>query len=113
MNPRFLRTAVASLALTALSLAATTGNAKELRIAFQPYTAYAPALVAKENGWVEEEMAKAGQKDVAVKWVSFQTGPQVNEAIGADAIDIASGIGDMPALLARASGMETRLIALT
>jgi sulfonate transport system substrate-binding protein len=112
MFGRKLQIALGLLALTALASPLQVA-AKELRIAFQQYPAYSAVLVAKQNGWIEEEMAKVGEKDVTVKWVSFQSGPQVNEALGAGAVDVAAGIGDMPALLARASGMETKLIGLS
>lgn len=48
---------------------------------------------------------------IAVEWEVFKgTGPAINEAFAAGALDIAS-YGDLPSILARSAGLKTRLVA--
>ncbi|HOP74348.1 MAG TPA: aliphatic sulfonate ABC transporter substrate-binding protein [Bacillota bacterium] len=83
--------------------------AKELRIALQPIPFYAPLFIAKQQGWLEAELKQA---KVSVKWHSFLSGPAVNEAFAAGEIDIGL-MGDTPALIARASGQDLRIVSIT
>ena len=82
--------------------------AKELRIATQPGPHYAPIFVAKKQGWLEAELKK---EKVNVKWISFLAGPPINEAFAAGQVDIGL-MGDTPAIIARASGQDLRIIGL-
>lgn len=106
-----------TLAKSLLGLAAaaalwtSTAAAETVRIGFMPFVPYSAILLAKQNGWVEEEFAKAGFKDVEVKWHQFAGGPPVNEAFASGALDIAA-LGDTPALVAFANGIDTRLVGL-
>lgn len=83
-------------------------TAKELRIATQPIPGYAPIFVAKRQGWLEEELKKAG---VAVKWSSFDAGPPMNESFAAGQQDIGF-LGDSAAIIPKAAGQDTRIIGL-
>ena len=86
----------------------TTGvTAKEVRIATQPSPFAASVFVAKEKGWIEEELKKY---NVTVKWTSFAAGPPMNESFAAGQQDIGI-LGDVPAIVAKASGQNTKIIA--
>jgi sulfonate transport system substrate-binding protein len=100
--------ALALAMLPAFGSAATN----EVKIGFQPYTAYAPVLVAKEQGYVEKALQAAGAGNVTVKWVQFLTGPQTNQALASGDIDMIAGEGDMPLMLAKASGMDIKVVGL-
>lgn len=82
--------------------------AKELRIGTQPAPQYAPIFVAKKQGWLEAELK---QEKINVKWISFLAGPPINEAFAAGQVDIGL-MGDTPAIIARASGQDLRIIGL-
>jgi len=84
-------------------------GAKEIRVALQAGPHYGPIFVVKQKGWMEEELKKNG---VAVKWASFAAGPPMNEALAAGEEDLGF-MGDTPAIIARAAGQDTRIIALT
>ncbi|HEY8805580.1 MAG TPA: aliphatic sulfonate ABC transporter substrate-binding protein [Clostridium sp.] len=82
-------------------------TAKEVRIATQPSPFGASVFVAKEKGWIEEELKKL---NVTVKWTSFAAGPPMNESFAAGQQDIGI-MGDVPAIVAKASGQKTNVIA--
>ncbi len=84
--------------------------ANEIRIATQPIPHYAPIFVAKQKHWVEEELKKAGSP--GVKWASFSAGPPINESFAAGQQDIGF-MGDTPAIIAKAAGINTRIIGIT
>lgn len=66
------------------------------------------ALVA-EQGWLAAELAKLG---VALEWVPATTNSvavQINEGFANKSIDFAQ-YGDLPSIIANASGLQTRLI---
>lgn len=88
------------------SLAAET---RELRVALQPTPNYGPIFVVKAKGWLEESLKPLG---ATVKWSTFAAGPPINEAFAAGQQDIGF-MGDTPALIARAAGQDTRVIALS
>jgi len=67
----------------------------------------APSGWALRQGVLQRELARVGVS--GVKTYAFPNGPDLNEALGAGALDI--GIyGDTPAIVARSRGYETRLI---
>lgn len=107
--------ALAALALMA-GTAATPAHAQaqaagDLRIGFMPFVPYSAILLARQNGWVEEELLRAEQENVKVTWTQFAGGPPVNEAFASGNIDIAA-LGDTPALVGHASGIADRLVGL-
>jgi taurine transport system substrate-binding protein len=57
-------------------------------------------VLIKEKGWFEEDLAKLGVK---VKWVNFQAGRDMNNAMLAKSIDFSGGIGDPPVTIAVSS----------
>jgi sulfonate transport system substrate-binding protein len=68
-----------------------------------------PVGLAYTRGLIEQEFKKDGVK---VEWVFFKgAGPATNEALTNKQIDFAFQ-GDLPSLVGRAGGLQTRLIAL-
>ncbi|MDB5807700.1 MAG: nitrate transporter substrate-binding protein [Betaproteobacteria bacterium] len=66
------------------------------------------AAIAHAKGWLEEEFKK---DNVKVEWYFFKgAGPAVNEAVTNKQIDFALQ-GDLPSTVARAAGLQTRLVA--
>ncbi len=88
---------------------AARNGTKEVRIALQPIPHFAPLFVAKQKGWLQEEFLRQG---AIVKWSSFLAGPPMNESFAAGGQDIGL-MGDAPALIGRAAGMDTRIIGRT
>lgn len=84
--------------------------ADEIRIATQPIPHYAPIFVAKQKKWLDEELSKAGSPNI--KWASFAAGPPINESFAAGQQDIGF-LGDTPAIIAKAAGIETSIVGIT
>ncbi|MEH3085118.1 MAG: ABC transporter substrate-binding protein [Xylophilus ampelinus] len=63
--------------------------------------------IAHWKGWLEEEFRADG---IAVQWYFFRgAGPAVNESLSTGQLDFAAQ-GDVPAVVARAGGLGTRLL---
>ncbi len=66
--------------------------------------------ITQARGDIEQEFAADGIK---VEWAFFKgAGPAVNEALATGQLDFATQ-GDLPAIVARAAGLKTRLIFAT
>lgn len=83
-------------------------EAQEIRIAIQPGPQMAPIYVVKQKGWLEKELSPLG---VSVKWTTFLSGPPMNESFAAGQQDIGF-MGDTPAIVAKASGQDTRIVGI-
>lgn len=108
MNRRnFLAGAVgASLALAASRAAAQSGSApKELRIGFQKNGVL---LIAKQQGLLEKRFEAQG---IAIKWVEFQFGPPLLEALNVGSIDYGP-TGDAPPIFAQAAKANLLYVAV-
>lgn len=80
----------------------------EVRIGFQKG---APILVlARKQAAIETRLKTLGVPHV--KWVEFQFGPPMLEAMGAGAIDLGS-VGDTPPIFAQAAGSNLVYVAAT
>jgi sulfonate transport system substrate-binding protein len=92
--------------------AQAAGPAREIRLALvgNPYNKRVASGIigyAQEHHLFEEEFAKDG---IAVRWEFYKgTGPAINEALANNKADIAS-YGDLPGILGKAAGIDTRLI---
>jgi len=112
MNIKYKK-AFAAIGVSILLLGVLAGCAKSeeeantVRIALQPYPLYTPIYVAKNLGYLEEELKKIGFE---VEYSSFKSGPLVNESFAAGQQDIGV-LGDVPAILAKTSGQDTEIIA--
>jgi sulfonate transport system substrate-binding protein len=93
------------------TLMAAAAWADEIRIATQPIPAYAPIFVAKNKKFIEDELAKVGARPT-LKWASFAAGPPINESFAAGQQDFGF-LGDTPALIGKAAGINTRIIGLS
>ncbi|MDR0467426.1 MAG: hypothetical protein LBG67_01080, partial [Campylobacteraceae bacterium] len=78
-----------------------------LRIAAQPYPLYAPIFVAKNLGFLEEELKNVG---ATYTWAQFKAGPLVNEAVASGNADVGI-MADMPAILAKSSGQDIQIFS--
>lgn len=79
-------------------------SATELRIGYQKIGAL---LILKGRGSLERRLAS---KNITVKWVQFQSGPPLIEALNAGAIDFGY-TGDTPPIVAQASGVDFVYVA--
>ncbi|GJD35328.1 sulfonate ABC transporter substrate-binding protein [Methylobacterium aerolatum] len=70
---------------------------KELRIGYQKVGL---VVVARQQGLIEKQLASQG---VAVRWVEFQAGPPLLEALNAGGIDFGY-TGDAPPIFSQAAG---------
>lgn len=82
---------------------------KTVNIAIQPSAAFVPLFVAKEKGWIEEDLKAQG---LTVKWNDFESGPPMNDSLAAGKSDIGV-IGDVPVVLGIADGQKMELVAIT
>lgn len=85
----------------------SNNKSEVLRIAIQPYPLYAPIYVAKDLGYLEDELKDL---NVEVKWQSFKSGTLVNESFAAGESDIGV-LGDVPAIIAKGSGQNIEIIS--
>ncbi|TBV08064.1 ABC transporter substrate-binding protein [Stutzerimonas kirkiae] len=113
--PRFWRR-VAWLSLVLFSGQALGETPKSVRIATVAYvnagqtTFYGPAEVIARDQWLQRQLAERG---IELQWVPAATasvGTFVNEEFANQRIDFAL-YGDLPSIIANASGVSTRLIA--
>jgi sulfonate transport system substrate-binding protein len=81
---------------------------KEVRIGFQKGSAV--LVLATKQQVIEKRLKALGVPNV--KWVEFQFGPPMLEALGANAIDLGS-VGDAPPIFAQAGGSDLVYAAAT
>lgn len=81
---------------------------REVRIGFQKGSAV--LLLARRQQAIEARLKTLGV--ASVKWVEFQFGPPMLEALGAGAIDLGS-VGDTPPVFAQAGGQPLVYAAAT
>ena len=66
------------------------------------------AALAKENGYLDEELGNVGY---TVEFVPFASaGPEINEALASGAVDAAI-YGDFPAFTSKSNGIDSTIIA--
>ena len=101
-----LGAALASPALACPGVAAADVP-KEFRIGYQKSGVL---VVARQQGTIEQALARLGVG--SVKWVEFQYGPPLLEALGIGSIDIGA-VGDTPPIFAQAAGAKVVYAAAT
>ena len=101
---------LAAMAAPAAGLPDTVRIAAVARSAAGGNTQFAgsSALVASQ-GWLAAELAKLGVKLAWVPVTTNSVAVQVNEAFANKSIDFAQ-YGDLPSIIANASGLQTRLV---
>jgi sulfonate transport system substrate-binding protein len=114
-----LRRAAASTLTLVLALAASgvlAGDLKQIRIAVPDISAGKTPSgagvvdVLRDRQDLEKEFAADG---IEVQWTFFKgAGPAVNEALANGQVDFAY-LGDLPAIVGKANGLDTRLLSAT
>ncbi len=82
---------------------------KTVNIAIQPSAAFIPLFVAKEKGWIENDLKSKG---ITVNWNNFESGPPMNKSLSNGSSDIGV-IGDVPIVSGIAAGQKNELVAIT
>jgi len=96
--------ALAICALAALPITAHPETG-ELRIAWQFGVSYLPLMVIKNKALIEKHAQAAGVAPLKVTWATFSSGADMNTALLADQLDLASGgIGPVLNIWARTQG---------
>lgn len=117
-TPLRRRTFIAGLGATAFTTASGVANAQtpaqapalpsEVRIGFQKGSSV--LVLIRRQQWIEARLKTLGITNV--KWVEFQFGPPMLEAMGAGAIDLGS-VGDTPPIFAQAGSSNLVYVAST
>ncbi|GLK87672.1 ABC transporter substrate-binding protein [Pseudomonas turukhanskensis] len=117
-SPLFRRAAASSLTVV-LALAASgvlAADLKQIRIAVPDISAGKTPSgagvvdVLRDRQDLEKEFAADG---IEVQWTFFKgAGPAVNEALANGQVDFAY-LGDLPAIVGKANGLDTRLLSAT
>lgn len=104
----WLGAALGALSLSGRALAQTAvPRLKEFRIGYQKSGIL---VVARQQGSIEAALRAIGVE--AVRWVEFQYGPPMMEALGLGSIDFAY-VGDTPPVFAQAAGSRIVYVAAT
>lgn len=61
---------------------------KEIQIAYQYGTAYAPAVVAKEKGLIEAAYEEATGEKLTITWTQMSSGPDINTGFSSGELDV-------------------------
>jgi sulfonate transport system substrate-binding protein len=111
---RFVRSVAVGLVAGLFALTAQAAAPKVIRIAAPDLSAGAKPSYGGQvdylnaNKLIEKEFAKDGIK---IEWSFFKgAGPAINEAFANRQLDFAF-VGDLPLIIGRASGLDTRLLA--
>ena len=90
---------------------AASNNISTLRIGYVGSSEPTGALGwAKKKGILERDLQKVGFQNIT--FARFPNGPDLNEALVAGQLDVAS-LGDTPAIVLRARGQQTRLLRIS
>lgn len=83
-----------------------SGFPEDMGIADQPGMAYAPLVIIKEEGWLDEEMP-----DTEVRWERIASPPAVREAMISGEIDVGAGSANGSFLVGWSAGVEWGLLS--
>jgi sulfonate transport system substrate-binding protein len=110
--------AVALLALGLALILATGARADPLVIRLgypgvgadnRPFASGDIVAVAHAGHYLEDEFAH--DPDIKIEWTFFRgAGPALNESLAAGHLDFAAGLGDLPSIVGRANGLQTRFL---
>lgn len=101
--------AALSLALSAfVTPAIAAENPKTVRVTYVTAPFNVPSIVAREKGFIDEAFSPHGIK---VEYAEITSGAQQTQAIAAGEIDIASVLGGTSAILAKANGVDLKIVA--
>jgi len=107
-----------SLAMLACQSAPAAAEKLTVRIGFasvgaenRPFTGGSSAAIVHAERYLENELKD--KPDLKIEWSFFKgAGPAVNEAFANGQLDFALQ-GDLPAVIGRANGLKTRILAAT
>lgn len=108
MKSLFRLAMVAALAVGTLS-PVLAADPEALRATYVTAPFNVPSIIEKHEGILEEAF---GAKGIRIERLEITSGAKQTEAIAADAIDIASVLGGASAILAKANGVDVRIIAV-
>jgi NitT/TauT family transport system substrate-binding protein len=91
VSRRFLLGAAAFLLFSFSSAAAWSETARQLRIGVQFGLGYLPLYVAKDAGFFEKQIREAGLDPIPVQFSHLAGGPQVNDGLLSESLEIGSG----------------------
>jgi sulfonate transport system substrate-binding protein len=75
----------------------------------RPFATGDIVAVAHAGGYIDAEFA--GDPDIKIEWTFFRgAGPALNESLASGHLDFAAGLGDLPAIVGRANGLQTRYL---
>lgn len=99
--------ALAAIPLTRATARASAEIPREFRIGYQKSGVL---VVARQQGTIEANLKALGVE--AVKWVEFQYGPPLMEALGLGSVDFGA-VGDTPPIFAQVAGAKVVYAAAT
>lgn len=102
----FRNLVIAASLLAAPALAADQPSSVRITYVASPFNV--PSIVMREKGYLDEAFAAKGIK---VESPEITSGAQQTQAIAAGEIDIASVLGGTSAILAKANGVDLKIIA--
>jgi len=75
----------------------------------RPFASGDIVAVAHAAHYIEDEFAH--DPDIKIEWTFFRgAGPALNESLAAGHLDFAAGLGDLPSIVGRANGLQTRFL---
>lgn len=86
----------------------STTKPKEINIGYQPGINHTLLIVAKNQGWFDEEFKK---DNIKINFQSFVSGPPMMEAFAGGRLDFGQ-VGDQPAIQARANNTDIKGIGV-
>lgn len=108
MKP-FVRLVLAATLATGILSPALAADMETLRVTYVTAPFNVPSIVEKHRGILEADF---GAQGIKIERPEITSGAKQTEAIAADAIDVASVLGGASAILAKANGVDVRVIAV-
>ena len=105
----FVRLALAAVCVGSMLSSTLAADPETLRVTYVTAPFNVPSIVEKHEGILD---AALGAKGIKIERPEITSGAKQTEAIAAEAIDIASVLGGASAILARANGVDVRIIAV-
>lgn len=90
--------------------AAKKGEDATLKLAYQYGAAYAPAVIAQDQGYIEKAYKDATNGNLTVEWVQMSSGPDINTAIASGDLD-GGFMGVAPAVTGVTKGLGYKIFS--
>ena len=100
----FLKLSAAVVAGTGLPLRAQAADLKEIRVGYQKTGVL---VVARQRAILEKKFA---DRNIAIRWIEFTSGPPLMEAMGNGNVDFGA-VGDTPPIFAQAANANVVYVA--